>query len=224
MRYFPSSSVSFFFCSSSISRDVLVGDLLHVVEARAARRLRRSCGPSAASSAGRSRRGGPGGRRCVLPRRTCARASTAPCGVPRSAPGSGCGSTLPSLVGFRPRFALRIAFSIAAHQRRIERLRDDQRRLRNRQRRHLVERHLRAVGLDVHGVEDASPRRGPCARRRARGARARCCASIRFLTSANSPFRSLTSIRVLLGRQAVDRRADRLAHDDAPQVARRRAG
>ena len=41
-----------------------------------------------------------------------------------------------------------------AELRRIERLRDDQRRLGNRQAGQLVERHLRAVGLDVDAVED----------------------------------------------------------------------
>ena len=67
-------------------------------------------------------------------------------------------TTLPSLAGLRPRSDARMAFSIAADQRRIERLRDDQRRLGHRQRRDLIERHLRAVGLDVHAVEERDRR------------------------------------------------------------------
>ena len=51
-----------------------------------------------------------------------------------------------------------------AHQRRIERLRDDHRRLGNRQRATWLSGILRAVGLDVHAVEqsgDARPVRTP---------------------------------------------------------------
>ena len=42
--------------------------------------------------------------------------------------------------------------------RRIERLRDDQRRLRNRESRDLVQRHFRAVGLDVDAVQNRDRR------------------------------------------------------------------
>ena len=79
-------------------------------------------------------------------------------------------------------------------QRRIERLRDDHRRFGNRQRRHLIERHHRAVGLDVHGVEDRHRRAAGAHARPARAARARSAPSMRFLTSAISPFRSDASI------------------------------
>src|SRR5437763_12602910 len=44
------------------------------------------------------------------------------------------------------------------------------------------------------------------------------CASIRFFTSTNSPFRSLTSIAPSF---CLDGCADGLAHDDAAKVARR---
>ncbi len=154
-------------------RDVLVGDLLHVLEAAPfvvlgdLVVLQQLLEPIVRVAAR------PGGRRCGLLRRTCARASTFPCGAPRSATGAGCGSTLPSVAGLRPRLALRIAFSMVASQRRVERLRHDHRRFGNRERRDLIERHLRAVGFDVHRVEDRRPRRAPSARRRARAGRAR---------------------------------------------------
>ena len=112
-----------------------------------------------------------------------------------------------------------------AHQRRVERLRDDQRRLRDGQRRHLVERHRSC----------RRPRRAPdrAADTEARPVRRppsswRTCSmalSIRFLTSAFRPLRSLTSMR--LPRQfgvCRDRRAHGFAHDDAPEVAGLRAG
>ena len=51
-----------------------------------------------------------------------------------------------------------MARSTAAEQRGIERLHDDERRLGNRQAGDLVQRHLRAVGLDVHVVEQGSRR------------------------------------------------------------------
>ena len=51
------------------------------------------------------------------------------------------------------------------HQRWIERLRHDQRRLGNRERGHLVEGHLRAIRLDVHVLEQ-SGRRAPGAHAR----------------------------------------------------------
>ena len=53
-----------------------------------------------------------------------------------------------------------------AELRRVERLRDDQRRLGNREAGDLVQRHLRAVGLDVDAVENRDRRAaGPHARR-----------------------------------------------------------
>ena len=53
---------------------------------------------------------------------------------------------------------MRIARSTAGQQRGIERLHDDERRLGNRQAGDLVQRHLRAVRLDVHVVEQGSRR------------------------------------------------------------------
>jgi hypothetical protein len=53
-----------------------------------------------------------------------------------------------------------MAFSIAGQRGRVEGLRDDQVRLGNRQPGQLVQRHLRAVRLDVHRVEQAR-RRAP---------------------------------------------------------------
>ena len=64
-------------------------------------------------------------------------------------------TTLPSFAGLRPEVRRADRLLDRGHQRRVERLRDDQRRLGDRQRRHLVDRHLRAVGLDVNAVEQA---------------------------------------------------------------------
>src|SRR5258708_27440590 len=63
-------------------------------------------------------------------------------------------------------------------------------------------------------VTDARPVRTPPSSRRT----CSMCPSMRFFTSANRPFRSVTSIRSSLGRNG---RAHRLAHDDAAQVPRR---
>ena len=64
-------------------------------------------------------------------------------------------TTLPSFAGFNPRSDARMAFSIAPMTCRIERLRDDQRRLRHRKGGHLVDRHACAVRLDLNAVEQA---------------------------------------------------------------------
>ena len=69
--------------------------------------------------------------------------------------------TLPSLAGLSPRSDERIAFLDDAHERGIERLRDNQRGLGNGQRGHLIERHLGAIGLDVE-VFEQSGRRASC--------------------------------------------------------------
>src|SRR5689334_20819728 len=63
-------------------------------------------------------------------------------------------------------------------------------------------------------LTEARPVRTPASSRRT----CSICASMRFLTSANSPFRSLTSIMSSL---RGDRGADSLAGDDAAQVAGR---
>ena len=63
-------------------------------------------------------------------------------------------TTLPSLDGFEPEIGRADRLFDRAELRRIERLRDDQRRLGHRQAGELIERHLRAVGFDVHAVEN----------------------------------------------------------------------
>ena len=108
--------------------------------------------------------------------------------------GSGMRTTLPSLAGFSPRPGARIAFSIAAELRRVERLRDDQRRLGDRQAGDLIERHLRAVGLDVHAVENRDRRAARCARPANSCCTCSSAAFMRLLASAYRPFRSVTSI------------------------------
>ena len=160
----PSSSVSFFFCSSSIVLDVLVGDLLDLVEALllvvfgdavVLEQLLQAIVGVAAD----------------LPDAVAALLGQL-VDVPRE--------LLAALLGERRN---RDAHDLAvvgrvqaeaggadrlfdrAELRRVERLRDDQRRLGNRQAGELVERHLRAVGLDVHAVENRH--------RRAAGAHAR---------------------------------------------------
>jgi hypothetical protein len=45
-----------------------------------------------------------------------------------------------------------------SHQRRVERLRDDEGRFGNRERRHLIDRDARAVSLDLHRIEDGDRR------------------------------------------------------------------
>ena len=133
--------------------DVGVGGLLDLVERPSSRRLPRCRDPSAASSGDRWRRGGPGGR--PLRPSSASLCTSFDSSLRRSSVSGGIGMriTLPSLAGLSPRLDGADRLLDRAHLRRIERLRDDQRRLGHRQRRHLVERHHRAVGLDVHGVE-----------------------------------------------------------------------
>ncbi len=67
-------------------------------------------------------------------------------------------TTLPSFAGFSPRSGASYRLLDRRQLRRVERLGDDERRLRNRQAGDLIERHFRTVGLDVHAIQDRDGR------------------------------------------------------------------
>ena len=76
--------------------------------------------------------------------------------------------TCPSVDGVKPRLAAEIAFSTAMDHRPVPDLHADQARLGHADGRELIERHVAAVGLDLHRIEQMPPTRGRCASRRAR--------------------------------------------------------
>ena len=108
-----SSSASFFFCSSSIVLDVLVGDLLHLVEPpplvvfRDLVVLEQLLQPLVRVAADLA------DAVAALLGELVHDAATAPCGAPRSAPESGCGPPCRRWPDSARGWQLRIAFSIA---------------------------------------------------------------------------------------------------------------
>ena len=205
--YRVSSSASFFFCSSSICLISLVGDLLHLVEAPLLVVLRHLLvlGQLLQPIVGVAADDAHGVARLLGHLVDVA------------------GQFLAALVGERRdgdaddlAVVVRVQAEVRgadglldrAHQRRVERLRDDHRRLGHRERGHLVERHAGAVGVHVDRVEDARCSPARCARPPGRGAGARWPPFIRFLTSACRLLRSFTSmcqLRQWVGGQAVSR-------------------
>src|SRR5258708_5242705 len=216
MLYLTSSSVSFFFCISSII--VTCWSVIFCTSSRPRRSS--SCEilesfSSFFSLSFASRR----------TRRTPLRASSAnlwtilESSLRRSSVRAGIGMrmTLPSFVGFSPRLAARMPFSTFP-------IWDGS---------NGCARIIAGSGTDSDATwfsgtiepyastctvsrmfTEARPVRTPPSSRRT----CSMCPSMRFFTSANRLFRSLTSIRSSLGR---DGRAHRLAHDDAAQVPRR---
>ena len=109
------------------------------------------------------RRGGRCAPRCAPSRHIGRRAWRVPCGAPRSGRGSAGAALLPSTIGLSPSPAERIAFSTGPTFDLVPHLHREQPRLGRRDRRDLVERHLRAVDRRPSPDRAARSRRGRCA-------------------------------------------------------------
>ena len=132
-------------------------------------------------------------------------------------------SSVPSMIGLRPRLASRMARSTAVGERLVPDLHREHARLRHVDRRHLVDRHLRAVGADHHRIEEIwRGAAGPQARQF--GLEHRTAPCMRRLRSLKSSPCSIVAIPALIGLAArpLSRRKPACRPPPRPRSAPRR--